>query len=93
MMYIAGCRVVLRISESQSLKDKRRIVKSILERIRTHFNVSAAEVGRLGSRQEAELGMAGVSNEPGHARQIIEAAIRFVESDGRAEIIAVERDV
>lgn len=91
-MHVAGCRVVLRIDMSGSLKDKRSVIKSLLERIRSRFNVSAAEVGRLESWHEGEIGLAAVSNDPAHARNVIEAVVRYVESDGRAEIISVERD-
>lgn len=88
-MYVAACSMWLRLDESGSLKDKRRVVKSLVERIRARFNVSAAETGRLESWREMEIGVAAVSNDASHVRELIEAVIRFVESDERAELVEV----
>ncbi len=43
-MYVAGCRVTLRLAASRSLKDKRQVVRSLSERLRRQFNVAVAEV-------------------------------------------------
>lgn len=91
-MHVAACSMRLRLDQSDSLKDKRRVVRSLVERMRARFNVSAAETGRLESWREAEIGVAVVSNDPSHAREMIEAVIRFVESDGRAELVGVTRE-
>lgn len=88
-MYFAACSMWLRLDGSNSLKDKRSVVRSLVERVQARFNVSAAETGRLDSWREAEIGVAAVSNDPSHAREMIEAVIRFVESDGRAELVEV----
>lgn len=91
-MHIAACSMRLRLNQSNSLKDKRRVVRSLVERMRSRFNVSAAETGCLDSWREAEIGVAVVSNDPSHAREMIEAVIRFAESDGRAELVGVMRE-
>jgi len=68
-MVVGVLTVRLAIFESTSLKDKRRVVKSLKDRLSNRFNVSVAEVDDLDSRQRAELGMAMVANDA-----------RFVES-------------
>lgn len=68
-MTVGVLQARLAIPEARSLKDKRRVVKSIKDRLANQFNVSVAEVDALDSRQEAVLGIAMVANES-----------RFVES-------------
>ncbi|NJM92854.1 MAG: DUF503 domain-containing protein, partial [Rhodospirillaceae bacterium] len=48
----------LRVRESRSLKDKRRVVRSILDKLRHDFNVAAAEVDELDHHQLAVIGVA-----------------------------------
>ena len=48
--------VTLHIHESHSLKDKRRVVRSLIERARSRFNASVAEVGELDNWQAAVVG-------------------------------------
>ena len=68
-MIVGVLRVQLAIFEATSLKDKRRVVKSLKDRLSNRFNVSVAEVDALDLRQRAELGIAMVANDA-----------RFVES-------------
>jgi len=44
-MHVGVCIINLRILESRSLKDKRRAIKSVIDRVKNRFNVSIAEVG------------------------------------------------
>jgi len=44
-MVVGVCRVILNINEAFSLKEKRQVVKSIVERVKSRFNASVAEVG------------------------------------------------
>ena len=62
-------RVRLGIFEARSLKDKRRVTKSLKDRLASRHNVSIAEIDDLDHRQAATLGLAMVANEA-----------RFVES-------------
>lgn len=91
-MYVFSCLVTMRVLGSESLKDKRRVIKSIIERLKAKFNLSVAEIGLQESRRDAEIGCAAVSNDPGFAHTVIEAAIRLIESDGRVEILKIDRN-
>ncbi|HST89363.1 MAG TPA: DUF503 domain-containing protein [Ktedonobacterales bacterium] len=84
-MYVGACQVTLRIPASQSLKDKRQVVKSLLARLRNEFSLAAAEVEHQDLRQLAVLGLACVSNDAAHADEIIEHAVRYIE-DTRPDI-------
>ena len=68
-MVIGVLRVRLGLFESLSLKDKRRVTKSLKDRLGARHNISIAEVDDLDHRQAATLGLAMVANES-----------RFVES-------------
>jgi len=68
-MVIGVLRVRLGIFEARSLKDKRRVTKSLKDRLASRHNVSIAEIDDLDHRQAATLGLAMVANEA-----------RFVES-------------
>ncbi len=61
------------------MKDKRRIVKSLLARVRNDFNVSVAEVGRNDAWQHAVLGVACVSNDQGYVHRLLTKVVRSIE--------------
>jgi hypothetical protein len=75
------------VRESQSLKDKRRVVKSLKDRISHRFSVSIAEVGSLDHWQLGELGAAVVSNDVGHATEVLSKVVEFVRKSVVAELV------
>ncbi len=79
-MYVGTCRLTLRIPASQSLKDKRQVVRSLLSRLRNQFDVAAAEVGDQELRQRSLLGLAYVSANAGHAEEVIQHALGYIET-------------
>lgn len=86
-MIVGTCTLKLMIYESNSLKDKRHILKSILGRIQSRFNVSIAEVDLNDSWQTSVIGFACVTNDTNHANQIISNVLKFIDRDTRVEII------
>jgi uncharacterized protein YlxP (DUF503 family) len=78
-MVVGVLQVTLDLLASDSLKDKRRVVKSLLARTRNRFNVAAAEVEAQDNHRTAVLAFACVSSEYGHAEQMLNAALAFVE--------------
>ena len=78
-MFTAIAQVTLHLPESQTLKDKRQVVRSLLARLRNQFEVAAAEVGRQDSWQVAVLGVAYVSGEARHAEEVVQHALRYIE--------------
>jgi uncharacterized protein YlxP (DUF503 family) len=83
--------VTFHIPFSHSLKEKRRVVKSLVDKIRHKFNVSVAEVGDMDVHQSAVIGIAVVSNDPVHARRQMDIVLGFMESNTDATIIRVEQ--
>ena len=78
-MIIGALYLELALPASESLKDKRQIVKSLLARVRNQFNVAGAEVDLLDRRQSAGLGFTCVSNDSRHADQMLRQVLAFVE--------------
>ena len=77
----------LKIYNSQSLKEKRHTVKSIIGRLRSRFNISISEVGLNESWQISGIGLACVTNDTNHANKVISKVIKFVDGDTRVEIL------
>ncbi|MGO1468638.1 MAG: DUF503 domain-containing protein [Tissierella sp.] len=81
------CIIKIRIFASNSLKEKRQVIKSLTGRLKSRFNISIAEVGLNDSWQIAEIGLSLVTNDSNHAREVISKVINFIDGDSRVEII------
>ena len=90
-MHAAALEVDLRLPHSTSLKDKRAVLRSVLDGARHRYRVAAAEVGHQDLRQRALLGFATVAGTPGHVTDVLDQVERFVWSFPEVEVIATER--
>ena len=77
-MGVIAIRVNLR--GNRSLKEKRRIVRSVLARTQSKFNVSAAEVDDQDLHHTALLGVACVSNDSSHIDSVLDKILAFMAS-------------
>ncbi len=91
-MFVAACQLNLILPEGSSLKEKRNVVKSILQRLRSRFNISVAEVGAHEALRRVEIGFAAVSNETAYLETLIQKVINFIELDGRVEIENIDTE-
>lgn len=57
---------------AHSLKDKRQVLRSLKDRLRSHFNVAVAEVGHQELWQRATIGVVSISNEQAHVSRLLE---------------------
>jgi uncharacterized protein len=85
---VAICVIELHIPTANSLKAKRQVIKSLVQRLRNRFNVSVSEVGCQDLWQRAELGMAVICHNGAGADSIMEKIFAFVEEESRVEIIS-----
>ena len=92
-MHVGICTLYLRLSDSYSLKEKRRTVKSIKDRVRNKFNVAIAEVGELDKWQSATLGVACVSNDVRDANSILSNVVKFVEETRLVDLVDCEIEI
>lgn len=80
-MVIGVGHVTIHVHESHSLKEKRRVVRSLVERARQRFNASVAEVDNLDNWQVAGIGFSCVSNSGAHADRMLAEIVRFIEAN------------
>ena len=90
---VGVCRVALHLSGIGSLKEKRSVVRRLLERARGRHPVSAAEVGENDRRERAILGFAVASNDEKHALSVLAAVVRDIESAGLASVERVRTQI
>jgi uncharacterized protein YlxP (DUF503 family) len=76
-----------------SLKEKRSIVRSLRDRLRSKFNVSVSETGMQDVHARAELSIALVASDGRLAESVLDKTDRFVEAHGGAIIVRVHRDL
>jgi len=92
-MIVGSLRARLLVRESRTLKDKRQVVRSIMDRTRNAFNVSVAEVGAEDHRQLVELGFAVVTSEAKEARTALENIVFALRAHPVADFIDHEIEV
>ncbi len=92
-MYVGIASFTLLLYEGASLKDKRMVVKSLIQKISSRYNVSIAETGEHDKWQRSEIGFSCVSNERRHVERMLQEIIRFAESDGRGEIMDIQQEI
>ena len=78
-MQVGVCKVKFHLPENGSLKGKRQVVRSVVTRVRTHFNVAIAEVGDTNLWQIATLGITCVTNDARHANEILSKVVDYLE--------------
>jgi hypothetical protein len=85
-MPVASLKLEIRIEHSQSLKDRRQVVRSLKEKLQHGFNVSVAEMDEGVTLQSATLGVAAVSRSrdylAGLMKQVEDAAVRITNDLG-----------
>ncbi len=91
-MVVGVCRISLLIEESQSLKDKRSVLRRIKDRVNQKFNCAIAEVGDPDTWQSAQLGFAVVSNERGFTQSMVQKILSFIDDLAIAKLIDDEQD-
>ncbi|WP_400163019.1 DUF503 domain-containing protein [Brevibacillus sp. TJ4] len=89
---VAGARIELFLPACQNLKEKRAIVKSIIGKLRSRFNLSVAEVAYQEQWQRTVIGIAAVANEISFLQNELQAAIRLVEIQPGVELIHAETE-
>jgi len=85
-MIVGAAVVELHVHGSQSLKEKRGVVRSLVQRLRNRFNVSVAEIGGQDTWQRAVLGIASTGSDRAYVRGQLDKALVFIEDMHLAEV-------
>ena len=92
-MVVGTLKIEFRIQDNHSLKGKRKIVRSMVDRVKHKFNAAVAEVGSNDNWQRIEIGIATVGNDRRHIDSSLNNILGFIESLYLAEIVDVETEV
>lgn len=90
-MHVLAMEVVIRIPRARTLKDRRQVVRSLVEAPRRRFAVAGAEVDQATEHKRAVLGYSAVSNSPGTAEDQMDSVEDFVWAHPDVEVVSTER--
>ncbi len=91
-MKILILKITLRASWVSSLKEKRMIVKSLIQRLKNKFNISVSEIDAQDIHKTVVIGMVGICGNSEQVDSTAENIIEFIDSNTDAEIIHIEKD-
>ena len=86
-MTVIVCTLELHLPAPSSLKEKRRILKAVIDRLRQRFNISVAEIGDHDLWQRAAIGVACVGHDRRHTQKMIDGAIALVRSNPEIQLL------
>ena len=86
-MVVGTLRIELYLHDNRSLKGKRKIVRSMVDKVKHRFNVAIAEIGSNDKWQKIELGVSTVGNDRRHIDSSLSTVLSFMDSLYLAEIV------
>jgi len=92
-MVVGTGLITLRLHDCRSLKAKRKVIKSMINRLRNNFNASVAEVGSNDIYQKAEIGFSLVGNDAALINSKIDKIFNLAEDISLAEIVDTEMEI
>ncbi len=92
-MHLGTLIVVVHLHDTQSLKDKRQIIKSLIETTRHKFNISIAEVDDLDMWGRATIGIACVANDGQYINRVLDKVLDTLESNPAIDVGEVVMEV
>ena len=92
-MVVGSLKIEFHLTDNRSLKGKRKVVRSMVDKVKSRFNVSIAEVGSNDKWQKIELGISAVGNDRRHIDSSLNHIFSFLESLYLAEIVHTEMEI
>ena len=92
-MVVGSLKIEFRLTDNRSLKGKRKVVRSMVDKVKSRFNVSIAEVGSNDKWQKIELGISAVGNDRRHIDSSLNHILSFHESLYLAQIVHTEMEI
>ncbi len=91
---VIGVQIIaLRMEGNQSLKDKRRVMKSLKERLGNRFNLAIAELEPTEFPESGTIGMASIGSDAVLVEQVLARALDLVDESGLATIVESHVDI
>lgn len=91
-MLIGVLTIQIHLHAVFSLKDKRRIIKSLIERLRSRFNASVSEIAAQDSKQLAIVGVSVILNDGSHLDEQLDKIASFILNDARFVTGRIQRE-
>ena len=93
-MVIGALRIELYIDGNRSLKGKRQMLRSVIQRVKSRFgNVSISEVDSQDLWQRATIGVSFVSNDAPYVNSVLDQVSGFIESMGIVQIVCRDLEI
>ncbi|MDQ1334137.1 MAG: uncharacterized protein QG552_1087 [Thermodesulfobacteriota bacterium] len=92
-MVVGTLKVEFMLFDNRSLKGKRKVVKSMVDKVKARFNVSIAEVGANDKWQKIELGISAVGNDRRHIDSSLSHILDFLDDLCLAQMVNTEMDI
>jgi len=92
-MVVGTLKIEFLLYDNRSLKGKRKVVRSMVDKVKSKFNAAIAEVGSNDKWQKIELGVTTVGNDRRHVDSSLNHILDFLESLCLAQIVNTEMDI
>ncbi len=92
-MHLGIMTIGLGIPGAASLKDKRHVLRSLIDRARRKFNVSIAEIDDLDSWTHSVIAVAAVSNSRQHTNRALDSLLDHIEANPEVDVEGVELEI
>lgn len=92
-MVVGTLKIEFRLFDNRSLKGKRKVVRSMVDKVKAKFNVSIAEIGSNDKWQKIELGISAVGNDRRHIDSSLNHILVFLDSLYLAQIVNTEMEI
>jgi uncharacterized protein YlxP (DUF503 family) len=86
-MVVGTCELIFQLPENHSLKGKRQVSRSLVQRIRGRFNVSAAEIADLDRWQTLAIGVTCATNDSRHANEVLSKIVDYVDEHNSGAVL------
>ncbi|MBL7212750.1 MAG: DUF503 domain-containing protein [Desulfobacteraceae bacterium] len=92
-MVVGTLKIEFLLHDNRSLKGKRKVVRSIVGKVKSRFNVSIAEIGSNDMWQKIELGISAVGNDRRHIDSSLNRVLSYIDSLYLAEIMDTQMEI
>lgn len=89
-MVVGVCKIFIALHGNRSLKGKRRVIRSVKDKIKNRFNISIAEVDFHDYHQSAALGLCVVASDSGHANSQLQKAVNLISELTNISDVSIE---
>jgi uncharacterized protein len=90
-MYVGALELDILLGDVRSLKQKRGVIRPVLAELRRRFEVAVSEAGDQDLYRRARLGVAAVSGDATHVREVLEACERLVAARPELELLSARQ--